>query len=147
MDYGAAGSFDIQETIEHVLTAKFAIDRTKQLKQGIRQAKSILYLGDNAGEIVFDKLFIEIMRHPNLTYVVRGGVTLNDATLKDAESTGMMSVANVITNGFDAPSTVLEKSSGEFLDYYQLKSFSSLVNIEQYSDIFAIEENLYLMKR
>jgi damage-control phosphatase, subfamily I len=59
------------------------------------------------------------MRHPNLTYVVRGGVTLNDATLKDAESTGMMSVANVITNGFDAPSTVLEKSSGEFLDYYQ----------------------------
>jgi len=118
MDYGAANSFDIHKTIEQVLTAKFAIDKTQLLKQKISQAKSILYLGDNAGEIVFDKLFIEILRHPDLTYVVRGGVTLNDATLKDAESTGMMSVAKVITNGFDAPSTVLEKSSDEFLVHY-----------------------------
>jgi hypothetical protein len=119
MDYGAANSFDIHETIEHVLSVKFAIDKTKQLKQRISQAKSILYLGDNAGEIVFDKLFIEVLRHPDLTYVVRGGVTLNDATLEDAETVGMMSVANVITNGFDAPSTVLEKSSDEFLAYFQ----------------------------
>jgi hypothetical protein len=119
MDYGAANSFDIHKTIKKVLTSTFAIDKSKQLKQKMSQAKSILYLGDNAGEIVFDKLFIEILRHPDLTYVVRGGVTLNDATLKDAESTGMMSVAKVISNGFNAPSTVLEKSSDEFLAHYQ----------------------------
>jgi len=77
-----------------------------------------LYLGDNAGEIVFDKLFIRTINHRNLTYVVRGGPIINDATMEDAEYTGMNKVANVISNGFDAPSTVPSESSRQFQQYF-----------------------------
>ena len=118
MDYGAINNFDIHQTIEHVLNADFAIDHTSLFKQRIHKAKSILYLADNAGEIVFDKLFLETIGHPDVTLAVRGGNTLNDATVQDAQEIGIDSVAKLISNGFDAPSTILEQCSTEFLAVY-----------------------------
>lgn len=118
MDYGANNSFDIHQTIEFVNSADFAIDHTKLLEQAINRAKRILYLGDNAGEIVFDKLFLETIAHPDVIFAVRGGIALNDATMQDAEAIGMDSVASMISNGFDAPSTVLAECSPEFLTAY-----------------------------
>jgi len=118
MDYGANNSFDIHKTIDHVTTANFAIDHSNLLKQRITQAKNILYLGDNSGEIVFDKLFIETIEHPNITFAVKGGITLNDATMEDADKIGLHSVAKVISNGYNAPSTILNKCDAEFLKVY-----------------------------
>ncbi|MGE0077129.1 MAG: DUF89 domain-containing protein [Bacteroidales bacterium] len=118
MDYGANNDFDLMSAIRRVMFARFAIDHSKQLQNKIKEAKSILYLGDNAGEIVFDKLFIETINHPNVTYAVRGGFALNDVTLSDSSEVDINSVAKVIENGFDAPSTVLSKCSQEFLDVY-----------------------------
>jgi len=118
MDYGASNSFDIHQTIEHVISADFAIDHTSFLKLQILQAKSILYLADNAGEIVFDKLFLETIGHPDVTFAVRNVFALNDATVQDAEEIGINSVARVISNGFDAPSTILAKCNAEFLAIY-----------------------------
>ena len=118
MDYGANNSFDIKSTIRRVIFAKFAINHSKQLQDKIKEAKSILYLGDNAGEILFDKPFIETINHPNITYAVRSGFALNDVTLHDAIDVGMNSVAKVIENGYDAPSTVLTKCSPEFKKIY-----------------------------
>lgn len=119
MDYGANHTFDIEETIHHVIDKPLSIDHSSFLKKKIAEAKSILYLGDNAGEIVFDRLFLETIEHPNVTFVVRGGATINDATLEDVQATGMQHVANVITNGFDAPSTILERSSEQFRQHFQ----------------------------
>lgn len=118
MDYGANNSFDIQQTIDHVISASFAIDHTNLLKQRLTKAKSILYLTDNAGEIVFDKLFIETIGHPGITVAVRGGIALNDATLSDARDIGLDAIVKLISNGFDAPSTILSKCSDEFLSIY-----------------------------
>lgn len=119
MDYGAADTFDIHKTIDRVLHSDFGIDQSSELQKRIREAGKILYLGDNNGEIVFDKLFIEYLNHKNLTFVVRGSAVLNDVTIENAREVGMTEVANVITNGYGAPSTVLEKSSEEFLRYYR----------------------------
>lgn len=118
MDYGANQQFDIQKTIDKALGAIIAIDHSVMLRQRIRKANRVLYLGDNAGEIVFDKLLIETIMHPNITYVVRGGPAINDATMEDSEATGMDWVADVISNGYDAPSTVLSKSDPEFRSYF-----------------------------
>lgn len=118
MDYGANNNFDLMSTIRRVVFAKFAIDHSVLLLDKIKQAKKILYLGDNAGEIVFDKLFIETINHPNITFAVRGGNALNDATLLDSAEVGMNSVVKVIDNGFDAPSTVLSCCSSEFMNFY-----------------------------
>lgn len=115
MDYGASSDFSIHHTIEKVVTSDFAIDHTTSLRKRLAEAKTILYIGDNAGEIVFDKLFIETIRHPRLTYAVRGGPAVNDATLDDAAEVKMQRVAKVITTGYDAPTIFLEKSGKQFL--------------------------------
>lgn len=118
MDFGVSNDFDLQVTIDKVLHSDFAIDDSIELKQAISQAKTVLYLGDNCGEMVCDKLFIETMMHPNLIYAVRGAPVINDATLADARYVGMDLVADIISNGYDAPSTILEQCSSEFLEVF-----------------------------
>ncbi len=119
MDYAAADhTFDLDETISKALASDFTPDDSMLLRQRVMEAGSILYLGDNAGEIVFDKLFIETMLNPYVTYAVRSGPIINDATLLDAYAVGMDVVADVISNGFDASSTILGKCSPAFLELY-----------------------------
>lgn len=118
IDYGIPQQFDLDETIRKVLTSDFAIDHSKDLKQSLSEAKSVLYIGDNAGEIVFDKLFIETIHHPDLWYAVRGAPIINDVTLEDANYVQMNEVAHVIENGYDAPSTMLSHCSKEFKDLF-----------------------------
>lgn len=119
IDLAANDNFDLQATIDKALNSEFAIDHSKQFKEAIENAKTVLYLGDNAGEIVFDKLFIEIINHPDLIFVVRGAPVINDATMEDAEYTGMKEVAKVISSGYDAASTIPEKSSEQFRKYFR----------------------------
>jgi uncharacterized protein with ATP-grasp and redox domains len=118
MDSVASPGKDIISTIDFVLTSQFAIDHSKQLSERINNAKTILYLGDNAGEIVTDKLFIEQLKHNNIYYATRGGVTFNDVTVDDAYSVSMHNVAKVISNGYAAPTTLIDKCSNEFLKVY-----------------------------
>ncbi|MDD2513054.1 MAG: ARMT1-like domain-containing protein [Proteiniphilum sp.] len=118
IDYGVSDQYDLEGTITRVLESPFAINHAEQLKQRVADAKTILYLGDNAGEIVFDKLFIETFHHPNVWYAVRGAPVINDATLRDAAQVKMEEVARVIDNGSDAPSTLPEKCSHAFQQLY-----------------------------
>ncbi|MDY0098101.1 MAG: ARMT1-like domain-containing protein [Bacteroidales bacterium] len=118
IDFAASQNFNLENTINKSLESGFAIDHSEKLRNAAKKAESILYLGDNAGEIVFDKLFIQIMNHKKVTFVVRGMPVINDATLEDAECIGMRDVAQVISNGYDAPSTIIEKSSDEFRKHF-----------------------------
>ena len=119
IDYGAHSvPDDINKEIDLLLKKELTIDGSKELFEKIRTAKSILYLGDNTGEIVFDRLFIETMNHPNVVFAVKDAPILNDATFDDAEKTGLTKICRVISNGYDAPSTLLNKCSEEFLELY-----------------------------
>lgn len=118
IDFGINNTFDLHSTIDKVLNSEFAIDDSLQLKQSLSEAKTVLYLADNCGEMVFDKLFIETIMHPNLIYAVRGEPVINDVTLEDAKYVGMELVADVISNGYDAPSTLLDHCSSEFLEVF-----------------------------
>lgn len=84
------------------------------LADAIRTARRILYLADNAGEIVFDRDLLAQLPVGGFTVAVRGGPILNDATLVDAEETGMTVLGEVMTNGSDAPGTLLEDCSAAF---------------------------------
>ncbi len=118
IDFGPDHKWDVNETIEQVLNSDFAIDDSKQLKAEIDKADTILYLGDNCGEVVLDKLFIETINHPNLWFAVRNEPILNDATEKEATEIGIPKVAKLISNGDGAPSTLLHRVSKEFLEIY-----------------------------
>ncbi len=120
MDYGANNNFDINNTIQEVLNAPFAINDSSILESRLKKANKILFIGDNAGEIVFDKLFIEsCLKNKQVFYAVRGMPVLNDSTILDAEAVGMNKVAQIISNGNDAPSTILSECSYEFKKIYK----------------------------
>jgi uncharacterized protein with ATP-grasp and redox domains len=102
-----------------VLNSDFAVDHSGQLRAALLKAEKVLYIGDNAGEIVFDKLLISEISHPGLTFSVRGAPAINDATMEDAEYTGMTSVTRVISSGYDAPTTILSRSGDEFRKCYE----------------------------
>ena len=93
------------------------VDRAvfEALRADLSKGKELLYLTDNAGEIVFDRVWLEVIRDtfPNLsiTVCVRGGPAQNDATRADAEAVGMP--FRVIDNGTRIPGTVLELASEE----------------------------------
>lgn len=84
------------------------------LKESIHDADSILFLCDNAGEIVFDRFLVEEMPFKKIICAVRGAPVINDATFDDAHATGLTEIVRVISNGSDAPGTVLEDCSPEF---------------------------------
>ena len=119
IDFAANDNFNLQATIDKALTAEFAIDHSKQLEQKLKNAKLVIYLGDNAGEIVFDKLFIETIKHHDLTFVVRGSPVINDATMEDAEYVGLNKIVTVISSEYDAPSTIVNKSGKIFQQYFE----------------------------
>ena len=118
MDYGPASQFDVHSTLEKVEKATFAIDQSDELRDKITNAHNILYIGDNTGEIVMDRLLLETINHPNVNFVVRGKPVINDATKEDAQAVGIDKVASIISNGYDAPSTILEEASEEFMQAY-----------------------------
>lgn len=118
IDFGPPRPFDVTKTLAAAVDRVPAIDHTNQLKEALVKASTVLYLGDNSGEIVLDKLFIETINHPNLYFATRGGNVINDITLEDAEMVGITKVARVISNGYDAPSTLLDHCSPEFRDLF-----------------------------
>ena len=78
------------------------------------RARSILYLADNAGEIVFDRLLIEQLPVGKDVGAVRVAPVLNDAVRADAETAGLPELVPVVDNGSDAPGTILDDCSADF---------------------------------
>ena len=105
---------DIEKIINDSLTADFDSGQIEEFRNAVSQAEKILYLADNAGEIVFDRLLIEQLPCENITFVVRAGPIINDATVEDAQIAGLTDIVEVIDNGSDAPGTILESCSEDF---------------------------------
>ncbi|MCK5097561.1 MAG: DUF89 family protein [Desulfobacteraceae bacterium] len=84
------------------------------LKERIAKAENILWLGDNTGEIVLDRVLLEQIDKNKVTYAVRGKPVLNDATMEDAVDAGLTRIVKVIDNGVDIPGTVLSCCSDQF---------------------------------
>ncbi|HOP08349.1 MAG TPA: ARMT1-like domain-containing protein [candidate division Zixibacteria bacterium] len=113
IDFGPSGTFDIEATLDDALTRNFAVCDYEIFKRDLATAGQILYIGDNAGETVFDRLLIEQLDKPTL-FVVREQPILNDATREDALEAGIDKVATIVSSGADAPGAVLNTCSPEF---------------------------------
>ena len=113
-----------QLSTEEVLASLGAAERAPLagdvdgLRRAADGAASILYLADNAGEIVVDRLLIERLGPERITGAVRGEACLNDATVEDAEAAGLTGFVRVIGNGSDVPGTVLEMCDEAFREAF-----------------------------
>ncbi len=110
--------YDLWETVQRVLAEPLAIDDGPALREALAQAGRVLYLADNAGETVFDRVLIETLGVP-VTYVVKGGPVLNDATLEDARAAGLEPLVDLVSNGSDAAGTILELCAESFRRLYE----------------------------
>ena len=105
----------------HEASKDLAIDDIDKAYALAKKANSVLYLADNAGEIVFDTLLVEQLKNMGLKviYVVKGGPVINDATMEDVEISNMDKLADeVITTGCDAVGLQKKEVSAEFLKVY-----------------------------
>jgi len=116
IDMGVNGNvreLDMHLAIRNALSEPFYGEQ-ERFSRALADARSILYLADNAGEIAFDRLLIEQISPKRVTLVVRGAPVINDATLADARAVGLEEIVEIIDNGSDAPGTILEDCSHEF---------------------------------
>lgn len=121
IDFGAPHDFDLKKVKDKIfgtLQTPLSRDDSQSFFNRISQGGKLLYIGDNCGEIVLDKLFIKQLKqwYPELkiTFAVRGGPVLNDVISEDAKQVGIHRYAFIIANGDNAPSTLIEKTSREF---------------------------------
>lgn len=122
IDFGPKADISHQEVLDTVndcVNEPLRFNSAQELKKAIQENDKILYLGDNAGEIVFDYLLLELMPTEKVTYVVKGKPIINDATMDDAVETGLTDLVRVIDNGSDAPGTILESCSPDFLREFE----------------------------
>ena len=120
-----------------------------ELRRDIDRASDILYLADNCGEIVFDRLLIEHLPLEKVTVAVRGVPILNDATMVDAEHVGLTDLVEVIDNGTDAPGTVLDDCSPGFRRRFEAADLiiaKGQGNFESLSDVDADTWFLFKVK-
>ncbi|MDC7245597.1 MAG: ARMT1-like domain-containing protein [Sphaerochaetaceae bacterium] len=127
IDYGVLGNtLDVRREIERIVSdseaqindedpSLFSIDH---FRERLRESSTVLFIADNAGEIVFDRLLIETIHEKfpsiRITVAVRGRPILNDALIADALSVHIDETARVITSGVPTPGTVLSLSTAEF---------------------------------
>ena len=126
IDFNPIHNSTMEEIMDFINQADglgFQINDMNQLKQEIKNAQSILYLGDNCGEICFDKIFIkEIKKYNpdvNVYFGVRGEPVINDSIETDAYAVGMDEYASIVSNGDGSLGTVLERTSEAFQSIFE----------------------------
>jgi len=118
IDLGVARQHDdLDSTVRRALAQPFAIGHLAAFREALISAEEVLFLADNAGETVFDRILIETLETP-VTYVVKGGPILNDATREDAVEAGLDQVAAIIDTGCDVPGTILHHCSPGFCQVF-----------------------------
>ena len=120
IDFGARINVNEEQLTELLNDSdRFVIDEKQygELTEDLSNAKKLVYLTDNCGEIVMDKLLIREIKkkYPDLkvTVLVRGEEVINDATMEDAVQVGLTERVKVISNGTDIAGTWLEEISEE----------------------------------
>lgn len=120
IDFGIYTAIDISGSVERALMKEIAVDDYEAFREDVLDAGTVLYLLDNAGEIVFDRLLIEVLLSMGRTVkaVVKGAPVLNDAVMADAVQAGLAPLCEVIDNGSDAIGTILPWTSPAFRDEF-----------------------------
>jgi len=134
----------VHEAIDHALDTPFDADLAA-FAEATSSAKDILYLADNAGEIVFDKLLIEQLPREKVTVVVKGSPVINDATMADAETAGLSELVEVIDNGSDAPGTILEDCSEAFRQRFEQADLVIAKGQGNYETLSDVEKDIFFI--
>ncbi|MBN1283642.1 MAG: DUF89 family protein [Proteobacteria bacterium] len=147
IDMGARGSVteeDVRSSIADALAGNLAGD-CDRFRRAAAEAGNILYLADNAGEIVLDRLLIERLSPDRVTLAVRGAPVINDATLADARAAGLHHIVEVIDNGSDAPGTLLAQCSPEFRSRFDAADMIIAKGQGNFESLSEVPRNIFFL--
>jgi len=129
IDFGVKNNLNVETELKMILAKenesihKKSIFHYSEFRQVLKGAKNILYLADNSGEVVFDRILVEEIKkaYPDkdIFYAVKARPVINDALVEDAKVCGIDKIVRVISNGTDAPGTILTLCSKEFKRIYK----------------------------
>lgn len=147
IDLGIRTEINIDATIEQALGPGFALDKSARMMELLRQPRRVLYLVDNAGEIVFDKLFVQklVDAGHEVTVGVKSGPILNDATMEDAREVGLDKITDVMETGSDWAGTDLETCSAEFLKLFASADVVVAKGQANYETLEGTRRNLFII--
>ncbi len=115
IDLAAAVEFDLEEELEKIFETAFAEDDFEKFALKLASAKSLLVLGDNVGEHIFDYLFIETVQalYPQIevSYMVRGNPIINDVTMKEAKEAGFDRLCQLVDSGVNTPGFTYDRAN------------------------------------
>ncbi len=107
IDLAAEVEFDLEEELEKIFHTEFACNDFEKLALQLSHAKSVLIIGDNVGEHIFDYMFLETLKelfpHVNYYYMVRGNPIINDVTMKEALAAGFDNLCEIVDSGVNTP--------------------------------------------
>jgi len=144
IDLGPAGEYDLWATIERVMAQPFAIDDSAAFRDMLIKTEWVLYLADNAGETVFDRVLIETIGQP-VVYAAKGGPILNDATVNDTLAAGLDEVAEVVSTGSDAPGTILDRCTEDFRRLYDQAELIIAKGQANYETLSTERKNIFFL--
>lgn len=157
IDYGPDDGFNVDYTVNKVLKDPLGINDYDNFKELLQSATSMAYVADNTGEIVFDKLLLENItkKYPKLkkiTFIVKGGPSINDATIEDAMDIGLDKISNIEfdKSGIGLPNTGFERWSPEFqnmLKQHDIVISKGQGNYEAMSDLVDYRTFFLLMAK
>jgi len=148
IDFGVNGSVnesDLNKAISESLTANFDSMQLQSFQDAIEQAEEILYLADNAGEIVFDRLLIEQLPYEKVALVVKGKPVINDALMEDAAVAGLPRIVEVIDNGSDGPGTILESCSSAFCSRFSTADLAIAKGQGNYETLSEVDKHIFFI--
>jgi damage-control phosphatase, subfamily I len=131
IDYGVKHSLDVDKELDNILAEENeairheskAIFNYSEFAKELKKSQDILYLGDNAGEVVFDRILLEEIKrmypNKNILYAVKEKPIINDALAEDAYMCGIDKSAKIISSGCDSPGTILSICSKDFLERFK----------------------------
>lgn len=137
IDLAAEVEFDLQEELEKIFDTHFAYNDFDMLKERLSSSKSVLIIGDNVGEHIFDYIFIETLKeiYPNVkySYMVRGNPIINDVTMTEAKEAGFDKICELVDSGVNTPGFTYERAnsySKELFDSVDLIISKGMGNYE-----------------
>jgi len=152
IDLAAEYTFDLHEELEKIFHTSFAVNDFDRLQERLSQSSTVLYIADNAGEHIFDRIYVQtiLSLYPNikLYYMTRGNAIINDVTYEEAEKAGFDELCYLVNSGVDTPGFVYARAnreSQELFDTVDMIITKGMGNYECLSDVR--RKNLfYLLK-
>lgn len=150
IDYGAFQSFDIDRALDNSRQGLPVVDHSRSLidrLDSLQPGAHILYLADNCGEIVYDRLLIECLfrRGFSLTVAVKDGPIINDALREDALVAGLDRYARIISNGSRCPGTVLTDCSPEFRQIFATANLIIAKGQGNFESLSEVDREIYFL--